>query len=94
MMRTIWCAVNRKTRNGVFIGKEERITVWQAMKAITINGAYQYFEENEKGTISAGKIADVVILDKNPLCTEHDDIKDILVLETIKDGKTVYKKHS
>lgn len=92
MMRTIWCAVNRKTRNGMSIGKEERITVWQAMKAITINGAYQYFEEKRKGTITPGKIADLVILDKNPLCTEHDNIKDIVVLETIKDGITVYKK--
>lgn len=93
MMKTVWCAVNRKTRNGVSIGEEEKVTVWEAMKAITINGAYQYSEEMKKGTITPGKAADIVILDKNPLRMESDRIKDIIVLETMKDGKTIYRKN-
>ena len=62
------------------------------MKAITINTAYAYHEEQEKGTLEAGKLADLVILDKNPLKTDKMKLKDIVVLETIKEGKTLYKK--
>jgi len=92
MMRTVWCAVNRITKNGVDLGDDEKISVEDALKAITVYGAYQYFEENSKGTITKGKIADLVILDKNPLKVPSDELKDIQVLETIKNGKTIYKK--
>ena len=86
-------AVNRKTKSGKVLGKEERITVYEALKAITINSAYQYFEENEKGSIREGKKADFVVLSNNPLMLNNkEDIKKIEVLETIKNGKTVYKK--
>lgn len=93
MMRTLWCAINRETRTGVAIGKEEAITPYEALKAITVNGAYQYFEEDQKGTITPGKLADLVILDRNPLQVDPDEIKDIKVLETIKEGKTVYTRN-
>lgn len=92
MLRTVWCAVNRITKNGVILGEDERISIMEALKAITINGAYQYFEEDSKGTITKGKVADLVILDRNPLETPNLEIKDIQVLETIKDGKTIYKR--
>lgn len=91
MMHTVWCAVNRKTKNGTILGAQEAITPCEAMKAITINGAYQYFEEDVKGTITPGKQADLVILDENPMKVEADKIKDIQVLATIKDGKLVYQ---
>lgn len=91
MFETIWCAVNRKTMDGVVLGEDEKVTVLDAIKAVTINAAYQYFEENEKGSIKEGKFADLIIVDKNPLKVDVDDIRNIKVLETIKNGKTVYK---
>nr|WP_077601550.1 amidohydrolase family protein [Oceanobacillus sojae] len=90
MLHTIWCAVNRQTRNGVDIGPEECVSVYEALKAVTINAAYQYFEEDYKGSLEEGKLADLVILDKNPLKVDKMDIKDIQVLETLKDGETIF----
>jgi hypothetical protein len=92
MLHTVWAAVNRITRNGVAIGPEERVSVYDALKGVTINAAYAYFEEDIKGTIEEGKLADLVILDENPLEVDPADIKDIQVLETIKEGVTLYKK--
>ena len=88
----LWSSVNRISRNGVIVGEGERISAYEGLKALTINGAYEYFEENNKGSLKTGKMADLVILDKNPLKVQANDIKDIKVLETIKDGKSVYKK--
>ena len=90
MMRLTWCAVNRLTRSGQTLGGAQRISVADALKAITINGAYQYFEEHNKGSLEAGKLADLVILSDNPLKVDPLTIKDIQVMETIKEGKTVY----
>lgn len=92
MLETIWCAVNRITKNGVLLGADERISPLDALKALTKNAAYQYFEEDIKGTIKEGKLADLVILDKNILKVEPMEIKDIQVLETIKEGETIFKK--
>lgn len=92
MLHTVWCAVNRITRNGVSIGPEERVSVYDALKAVTINAAYAYFEEDIKGTLEKGKLADLVILDENPLKVDPYAIKDIQVLETIKEGVTLYEK--
>jgi predicted amidohydrolase YtcJ len=89
-MRVVWTAVNRTSRSGQIIGEEERLTPYEALQAITIWSAYQHFEENEKGSLEIGKLADLVILDKNPLKVAPDTIKDILVLETIKEGKSIY----
>ena len=84
-------AVNRETQSGRILGEDQRLTVMEALKALTINAAYQYFEENEKGSIEVGKVADFVILDNNPLNVNSSEIKDIKVLETIKEGNTIYK---
>ena len=84
-------AVNRKTRNGRDCGPEFAVSVMDAIRAVTINGAYQYFDEDLKGSLEVGKLADLVILDKNPLAVPKETIKDIKVLETIKEGTTIYK---
>ena len=93
MLHTIWSAVNRLSRKGKVIGERERITVYEALKAVTINAAYQYHEEGIKGSIKEGKLADLVILDKNPLEVDEMELKDIKVIETIKEGKTIYLKN-
>ena len=90
MLMMAWCAVNRVSRNGNLIGPEQRVSVYDALKGITINAAYAYFEEDSKGSIKAGKRADLVILSDSPMKVDPMAIRDIKVLETIKDGETVY----
>lgn len=85
-------AVNRRTPKGRILGEEQRISVVDAIRAVTINGAYQCFEEDRKGSLEKGKCADLVILSQNPMTVEAAAIKNIQVLETIKDGKTIFKK--
>lgn len=89
---SVWTAVNRTSRTGQVIGADERITPYQALKAITSNAAYQYFEEDTKGTLAAGKLADLVILDNNPLTIKPADIRNIKVVKTIKEGNTIYQR--
>lgn len=91
MMHSVWSAVNRISRNGAVIGADQAVTVYEALQAVTIGGAYQYFEEDSKGSIKPGKRADLVILDRSPLTVDPMSICDIRVLETIKDGKTIYQ---
>ncbi|MEM7410149.1 MAG: amidohydrolase [Myxococcota bacterium] len=87
----MWTATERLSRTGKVIGPEERISVAEALRAITIDAAYQYFEEDQKGSIEAGKLADFVILDRNPLTTPSEQLRDIQILETIKEGETVWE---
>jgi predicted amidohydrolase YtcJ len=86
----IWTAVNRVSRSGAVIGPDERVTPYEALRATTANGAYMYFEEGTKGSLQVGKRADLVLLDGNPLSVAPSTLKDIKVVETIKDGKTVF----
>lgn len=88
----VWSAVNRTSRSGQIIGRDERVSPYQALKATTKNAAYVYFEEDRKGTLTAGKLADLVILDANPLTVAPNAIKDIKVVSTIKEGKTIYHR--
>lgn len=92
MLHTVWCAVNRTTREGTVLGEEERVSIYQALKAVTINGAYAYFEEDQKGSITEGKLADLVILSQNPLKTPPQKLREIKVEETVKEGRTVYRR--
>ena len=84
--------VNRLSGSGQVVGPEETIPPYHALRAVTAMAAYQLKEETSKGTLEVGKLADLVILEKNPLKVETTTIKDIAVLETIKEGKTVYTK--
>jgi predicted amidohydrolase YtcJ len=89
-MFVMWSAVNRLSRAGVVIGPDQRITPLEALQAITINAAAQYSEQASKGSLEVGKLADLVILDADPLKVDPMKIKDIKVLETIKEGKRIY----
>ena len=92
VLESVRCAVMRVTRKGVELEKEERIPMIEALKAVTVYAAYQYGEEKEKGTIEEGKRADLVILDRNPLEISPEELDKVRILETIKDGKTVFQK--
>ncbi len=87
---SVWSAVNRKTASGEILGEEQQIDVYNALKAVTIWGAYQFHEEKIKGSLEKGKLADFVILDKNPLETPKETIKDIAVLAAVIGGKCVF----
>ncbi len=91
---TIHTAVNRVTRSGRPIGPEERVAPLEALEAVTIDGARQYGEQDCKGSIEPGKLADLVILSGNPLTVEPATIETIRVEETIKDGATVWRRES
>lgn len=90
-MFVVWTAVNRISRGGETIGADQRVTPLEALKAITINAARQYREADTKGSLEVGKLADLVVLDGNPLKVDPMRIKDIHVVETIKEGVTVYR---
>ncbi len=92
-MFMLWSAVNRISRGGAEIGLDQRVTALEGLKAMTIWVAEQYGEQDSKGSLEPGKRADLVILDKNPLEVEPMAIKDIKVVETIKDGETIYPVH-
>lgn len=88
---SVWSSVNRQTYEGNDLGKKEQgITVYEALKAVTINAAIQGFEENLKGSIEQGKLADFVVLEKNPLEVDELKIKDIQVCATIVGNQIVY----
>ena len=74
------------------LGAEETISPYEALRAVTINAAYQYFMERERGSIAPGKRADLVLLSADPTAVAPEKIREIRVLETVKDGKTVYRR--
>lgn len=89
-MRSAWVAVNRRTAGGKELGAEQKIDVLTALKALTINSAYQHFEEAEKGSLEIGKKADIIILDQNPLTIAPSALRDITVMQTFKNGEQVF----
>ena len=89
-MMMLWTAVNRISRAGAEIGPGQRVTAYEGLKCMTEWAAEQYDEQSTKGTLEAGKLADLVVLDQDPLKVKPMAIKDIKVLETIKEGKTIY----
>ncbi len=92
MLRTVQCAVTRSTETGAVLGREECISPLEALRGVTVNAAYQYFEEKEKGSIQVGKRADLVVLSANPLKVPANEIGKIEVLVTIKEGSVQYRK--
>jgi hypothetical protein len=89
-VRVLSATVTRTTRSGKVLGPNERVSAQTALKAMTIWAAQQHFEESTKGSIEPGKLADFVILDRDPLTAAPETLSDLKVIETIKEGRTVY----
>ena len=89
-MRVLDATVNRITRSGKVLGPDQRLTPYEGLKTLTQWAAIQYFEETSKGTLAEGKLADFVILSNNPLKVEPLTIKDIKIVQSIKEGHVVY----
>jgi predicted amidohydrolase YtcJ len=91
-LQLVWTAVNRVTSSGKVLGKEEAIPVMDALRSITSEAAWQNFEEKDRGSIEPGKLADMVILDRNPLTVPADEIRKLKVMKTIIGGETVFSR--
>ena len=92
IMRLVSITVNRKTRSGHVLGPHQRATIQEALHAVTLGAAYQYFEEDSKGSITVGKQADLVILEANPLTTDPAQLEHIQILETFSRGRSVHRR--
>jgi len=90
MIRLLWSTTNRKTRSGKVLGDEQKISTYEALKAITINAAYQHFEDDIKGTLEVGKQADIVVLSEDPLDIDAKDILEIDVVATFSQGAEIF----
>jgi hypothetical protein len=84
---SVWAAATRQTLNGSVLGPEERISVADALKMVTIDAAYLMFQDDVKGSISPGKLADFAVLAEDPLAVPVDRVKEIKVLGTVLGGK-------
>jgi predicted amidohydrolase YtcJ len=90
MIRLLWSTTNRKTRSGKVLGEKQKISTYSALEAMTINAAYQHFEDDIKGTIEVGKQADLVVLSQDPLSIDTKDILEIEVVATFSRGQEVF----
>jgi predicted amidohydrolase YtcJ len=90
-MRILSATVTRRTRSGDILGPHQRVDVMTALKAMTIWPAWQHFEEDEKGSIEPGKIADFVILSDDPAAVDPETLSTLTVRATIKEGEVVYE---
>ena len=94
MIRLLWSTTNRLTRSGKVLGPDQRISTYEALKAMTINAAYQHFEEDIKGTIEVGKLADLVVLSENPLSMQTQDLLNLRVVATYSHGQEIYQANA
>lgn len=91
-MRVLSSTVTRRSRTGDILGPMHRVSVEIGLKALTLWPAWQHFEEDHKGSIEHGKLADFVVLSGNPLTVPEDDLAGLVVLQTIKEDKVVYTR--
>ena len=89
-MRMVETAMTRRTRTGVVLGASERVSAEAALRALTIEAAWQIREDTSKGSLAPGKRADLVILDADPTATPPEQLNAISVVATLKDGVCVY----
>ena len=90
MIRLLWSTTNRKTRSGKVLGEEQKISIYAALEAMTINAAYQHFEDDIKGTIEVGKQADFVVLSEDPLSIHPEKLLNIKVVATYSKGTEIF----
>jgi predicted amidohydrolase YtcJ len=90
MMRLLWATTNRQTRSGKILGKQQRISTYSALEAMTINAAYQHFEDDIKGSIEVGKQADLVVLSEDPLSIDTKNLLELDVVATFSRGVEVF----
>ena len=90
MIRLLWSTTNRLTRSGKVLGEDQKISTYDALKAMTINAAYQHFEEKDKGTIEVGKLADLVVLSVDPLSIQIESLLDIKIISTFSHGNEIF----
>ena len=90
MIRLLWSTTNRKTRSGKVLGEEQKISTYDALKAVTINAAFQHFEDGMKGTIEVGKQADLVVLSADPLSVDTKNLLEIDVVATFSRGLEIF----
>jgi predicted amidohydrolase YtcJ len=90
-MRVLAATVTRRTRSGDILGPHQRVDVLTALKAMTIWPAWQHFEEDKKGSIEVGKLADFVILSGDPTAVDPETLADLKVLVTVKEDKPIYE---
>ena len=84
----MWAATTRKTMSGRVLGPDERITIPQALHAVTLGAAYLLQQDDRKGSIETGKLADFTVLDRNPFDVRNpDELRTIKVLGTVMGGK-------
>jgi adenine deaminase len=86
--------VRKDLVTGDVIAPEERLTILEALKLYTVNGAYVGFEEKEKGSLEVGKLADFIVVDRDVLSVPSEQLKDVHVLETFVGGKMIYQGSS
>jgi predicted amidohydrolase YtcJ len=91
-MLGIYAAVNRRTQGNTLISENERITIIDALRMYTINGAYASFDDSNKGSLEIGKLADLVVLSGSILDSDNEDLMNLFVEMTIVDGKIVFEK--
>ena len=91
MIRLLWSTTNRKTRSGKVLGEEQKISTYSALEAMTINAAYQHFEDDIKGSIEVGKLADLVVLSEDPLSMPIDELLELKIMATYSHGKEIFK---
>jgi predicted amidohydrolase YtcJ len=89
-MRVLDATVTRRSRSGDIIGPNQRVDVMTALKAMTLWPAWQHFEEKSKGSLETGKLADFVILDQNPTAIDPETIDQIKIVQTIKEGVSIF----
>lgn len=88
----LWSSMARASLSGVVNGADQRLSAYEGLEMLTTGPAWQVFEENRKGRIKPGLLADFVVLDRNPLTTPLDQIRSIKVLQTVKEGQTVWRR--
>jgi len=91
MIRLLWSTTNRMTRSGKILGDQQKISTYDALKAMTLNAAYQHFEDDIKGSIEVGKLADLVVLSEDPLAMPTTSLLNLKVIATYSHGREIFK---